>query len=515
VSTNDLRPVEPWEDDVNAPFEAEIGLLGAALTDDSGEAAKILFGIPVELFSNTMTAKLALAMPSAMNGHACPDIIALAAVVRERGDEGVLAFLRDKLFNWPTGANAALYADRIRFFANRRRERDLRSALRSATNGPQQDRAKAALDGFLALVEEEKQAAKPILQSAWDVADLRREPAEPEAVQFVSRLFVRPSFNIVFGPAQAGKSWAIMGLCIDAVTGGGNFLGCQDLPILPLRAFRDGERDERCLWVFGSEDTRGRVRRRAETLLEGRDLPNGRFVIATPPGGISIHMDAGWAWLMEQVERHQPTIVVLDTIASLTGHTLDVNDGAEVIPFIGKINALRAERELVIFALHHTRKGGTDAKRSAGDKADAMLGSGAWRSLSEGVLMLDCQDGDTSDIRVRSIKAKDIANPFPPFRACLESPAGRFRVLFDEEVAPAREAVLPRNPGGRPVKFSADAVLALRKKFPDGIGWNESLVADALDFGHATWVDRRDEVANELLRRGCVFISGSLRWPSP
>lgn len=350
---------------------------------------------------------------------------------------------------------------------------------------------------------------------SWDMADMMAEEDDPPPDEFVSRLFVRPSFNIVFGPPQAGKSWAVMALCLDAVLGGGNFLGCEDLYIKPLREIRDGK-DERVLWVFGSEDTRARVKRRLKTLLKSgpqseHTIPRGAFVVATPPGGTSIHLKDGWAWLLKKIEEIQPTIVVLDTIASLTGNSLDVNKAEQVIPFISQINSLRSEKNLIIFALHHTRKSSGDGKKSSGVQADAMLGAGAWRGLSEGVLMLDAPDGDTSKVTVLSVKAKDIDRPIPKLFVTLESPGGRFRQLDEDEQPAPREAV---QKGGRPPKFSASTILALREKNPSGIPWACEPICTLLDIGKSQWFERREIVFQALSDAGCAVIQGTLKWPS-
>jgi len=355
-----------------------------------------------------------------------------------------------------------------------------------------------------------------VVPDSWDLSEVIDEPDEPVRL-FVDRLFVRPSFNVVFGPPQAGKSWAVMALCLDAVMGGGCFLGAEDLQILPFREIRDGK-PEVCLWIFGSEDTKSRVKRRLKTLLAsgphaGKSVPKGAFIIATPPGGMSIHMPAGMKWVEEKIKETGATIVVMDTIASLTGATLDVNKAEQVVPFIAWINGLRTAHDLVIHGLHHTRKGSSDAKKSDGTKADAMLGAGAWRALSESCLMLDAPDGDTSKVTVRSIKAKDIDHPIPPMTVTLESPGGRFRVLEEDE-QPAEREKAGTGKGGRPKRFSAESVLALKAKFPFGLDWSEATISKALDIGHATWFDNQKSVLSELTAAGCSFTSGKVTWPA-
>ena len=127
--------------------------------------------------------------------------------------------------------------------------------------------------------------------------------------------------------------------------------------------------------------------------------------------------------------------------------------------------------------------------------------------------MLDSKDGDTSDVTVRSIKAKDIDNPIPTFHTTLERPGARFRPLDEGEAPPEMEPV--QKARGRPAKLSADSILALRPKFPDGIRWCPEDAGAAVDVKRATWFERQKDVASDLVSRGCVFIDGTLRWPTP
>lgn len=411
----------------------------------------------------------------------------------------------------PTTANAALYVGALVRAWARRVEKEAASHIGNGSSDAEmafwRDKSEAArLEAARASKLRAAAAA-----SSWDFADLAAEVDDPPPDEFVSRLFVRPSFNIVFGPPQAGKSWAVMALCLDAVMGGGNFLGCEELYVKPLREIRDG-RAEKCLWVFGSEDTKARVKRRLKILHASGPhaadpIPKGAFIVATPPGGMSIHMPDGWAWLVKKVAETHCTLLVLDTISSLTGNSLDVNKAEQVIPFISEINTLRAERNLIAFGLHHTRKGSADAKKTDGVKADAMLGAGAWRALSECVLMLDAQDGDTARVTALSIKSKDIDRPIPKLLVTLENPGGRFRELDEDEPPPAREEV---KRAGRPPAVTAAQIVALREKHPDGVPWRE--IPEILGVVEKTWKNNSARLQDEVLKLGHTVIVGVLKW---
>lgn len=351
-------------------------------------------------------------------------------------------------------------------------------------------------------------ASTPAIRSHWDLADAIAAAEEPPVDEFVARLFPRPSLNLVFGPPSSGKSWAFMALLLDAVChGGGSFLGADELSI-------QSTVNDRALWVFGAEDTDARVRRRLRCLWRGNHAeppPQGLFTYATPPAGVLLNTPEGWKWLENLIVTKSITLLALDTVASLTPGTLDVNKAEQVAPFMGKLLELRARHNLVLFALHHTRKASTELRKALVSHADSMLGAQTWRALADGCLMLDSQDGDTSKVTVRCVKAKDIDEPPPSFSVTLERPSARFRPLEDDETPPER---LPAHTSGRPQKLSAQSVLDLRPKFPHGIPWNQPSICSALDLSRRSWFNHRERVSNDLLALGCVVISGSLRWPS-
>src|SRR5206468_1216634 len=79
------------------------------------------------------------------------------------------------------------------------------------------------------------------------------------------------------------------------------------------------------------------------------------------------------------------------------------------------------------------------------------------------------QPGPTLDVTCRLVKSKDLENPVHVWRVSFERQWGRFRMLDLDEQAPEQETV--RKSGGRPAKFSVEAVFALRTKYPQGIAW--------------------------------------------
>lgn len=353
---------------------------------------------------------------------------------------------------------------------------------------------------------EEGAKPKPTLR---DLVDVLSEPDPPPPEMLVDRLFVRPSVNIVFGPPQAGKSWAVMQLCVDLVTGGGDFLGVEGLSILP-RLIKPGtfeRHPDRVLWVYGSEDTERRIKLRLRKLCQGRATPERRtFLFSSPPPELRFNSPEGLRWLKERITESEASVVVLDTVASLTGDTLDPSKAEQVGPFLKALHALRDAHDLCLFLVHHTRKGGQDAK-SQGSKADAMLGAQTWRSQSDSVLMLDCQDGKTEDVMVRSIKAKDIDKPIPATRVGLDTDTARFQELLEGDIPPERQKA---SAGGRKKLASVDAILALRPAHPQGVEW--SSVWNLIGIAEGTFKNNRRELQTALLALDHVVVNNTLKW---
>jgi len=394
----------------------------------------------------------------------------------------------------------------VRRLARTRREREAAKALLLAKT--ESDRASA----LIALRHADRPARNAVSPDAWewDFAKVHaeEEPAPPD--EFIERMIVRPSVNVMFGPPSSGKSWALLNSCLDAVHGGGCFADVEMLQIRP-RVSKFGGDPESCLWVFGSEDTERRMRSRTRTSYRNgphhdKDPAEGRFTFTTPPADLLLNHAAGQRWLEQKIARLRPSILVLDTVASLTGESLDVNKAEQVGPWLKWLHRLRDVYGLIVWIVHHTRKGGQDPKSAGGAKADAMLGAQTWRSLSDAVVMLDAIDGDTAKVTLRVVKAKDIDAPPPALHLTLDPESARFRELLEDEAAPER----PRNRGGRAAKVTTAAVLALRSSHPDGIDW--SAMPEKLGAGRSTWFRERGPIQDELSSLGHVVVGGILKW---
>ena len=342
-------------------------------------------------------------------------------------------------------------------------------------------------------------------EEVWDLAEaLTRDPPDPPE-ELVEGLITRPSVNLIFGPPSSGKSWAAMHLAILAAYGAGNYLGNPDTPVFPHRT-TDGAIDERVLWIFGSEDNQRRIELRLRRLISADPVSGwaparGVFSYKTPVPGLHLGTKDGREWVTRLLDKTKPTILALDTIASLTGDAIDSYDPKDVVPFMGWLHELRDSRQLTILGLHHTRKEAPDGKKSSASKADTMLGTQAWRSMADSCMMIDAKDGDTDDVTCRLVKSKDIDRPTKPFHSGFRDGVWSF-LRYDADEDPSKPKKIQ--------KGSPDHILSLRSDYPDGLPMSK--VWTILSCSRSVWMAKKDRTISELLKLGHTQVAGTLRW---
>lgn len=334
--------------------------------------------------------------------------------------------------------SAGVLVRRLLVLSAERAKRLAAHRLYRAQNPREAREAEAALG----MAEERgTRATAPVLEEpVSDLADVIARADAPEPDPCVEFMLARPAVGIIYGPPASGKSWAVMAMCLDLADGGGCVVGDERLQIRPLVTRYGGDPDV-VLWIHGSEDTRARVERRmrqcrAEGPHAHREPSRGRFLVASPPVGVSLGTSAGLDWLQRTADEHHATVIVLDTIGSLTGDTLDASKNEQVLPFMVRLHRIRSSGPdgRVILLVHHSRKGGTDPRAATGSKADAVMGAAAWRAQTDTLVQIEAEDGQTSKVvHLRVHKAKGVATSIPPVRITLPPGAARFRVLEDHE----------------------------------------------------------------------------------
>jgi len=395
-----------------------------------------------------------------------------------------------------------------------RAERD--AARRLATLGPAEATvARAELDYIAERREAIEGGEAGGAPEAEDAAVLLGDDAEPPAEELVERLITRPGVVIVYGASGSGKSYAVMAALLDLVGGGGTFCGAAGLQLRP-RLEKFGDEPDRVLWVYGSEDPRRRIRARLRELWDSgphaeKEFPVDRLLVASP-GPRCLATPEGLAWLRREIGAARASVVVLDTVQSLTSANLDGSDGGAVSRWMGEMHRIRDRFSAVVIPVCHTSKTPSDAKSVRG-KADALLGSQAWRSLADGMVMLDAPDGDASQGTLRIIKGKDVEDPIPPLKIGMDGASKRFRPLDEDEdgeTVPLASAARVDARVGRPRAATAESVLALRDGSPEGLAWGAAW--QRLGIGESTWKRLKGEIGRELAALGHVVRDGVLVW---
>jgi len=486
---------------MNLP-ELERDLIGAALFGDATKAIEASRLVSDEDFSSPITRRVWQAIRDSMEaGGGVADLGAVYQEVRAElnGHSPPLSWYGELEHATPSKADPCVHARILARDACDRRERAIAERGAGDAGG-----VLAAAEQIAAERKRREAIDEPVKVVVDDMADIFAAEPPPEPEVMVDGLMVRPGVVIVYGASGSGKSYALMAAASDLVLGGGCFCGVETLQIRP-RVTKFGGEPDRVLWVYGSEDTKRRIHRRMIEAAGGgphadKAFPRDRFFAASP-GATCLGSPKGLRWLEERMEATKATWVVLDTIQSLT--RFDVRDERIVSEWMTSLHDLRDRYQAIISPVAHTSKTPADAKSQRG-KADALLGSQAWRALADGLVMIDAQDGDASDARLRLIKGKDIDDPIAPVRLTFNGETKRFRELQEDENAPQRGRV------GRAAKVTVDAVLALQTAHPGGFEWSKG--DRLLGVSGSSWRTARGAIQKELIDMGHVVIEGMLRW---
>jgi len=407
-----IDPITASEEDPKlAAVTAENALLAACFIDP--DAAQGILGKlrPRHLTSDDRRAALASIQVATTQGAADTACVADELKRNDAFPHPAVPYIAALLDSCPSAANWPRYLRDVLEAAHRRDEQALREQLRNPKIKPHEQ------DFVIRQLTELRERATPTesLPPTWSIADLEAEPDEGPVDEMIAGVLVRGGVNVLFGPSGSTKSWALLHLAflLAQADGYGRFLGIEDA----LVACRPDGEPERILWCFGSEDSRRRVKKRT-LALRREHYPSA------PSNGLwlspahDLDTPEGLARLRALIEEHRATTLVIDTVSSAC--TLDPSDGPAVKTWIDALHRLCAEREdgLTIFVVHHTRKGGKEGQFNP-YAADNMLGSGSWRNLCDGVVLLHAPDGqvglDEQGIDLVVVKSKDLESR--PIRA--------------------------------------------------------------------------------------------------
>jgi KaiC/GvpD/RAD55 family RecA-like ATPase len=188
------------------------------------------------------------------------------------------------------------------------------------------------------------------------------EPATPPDY-LVDGFAERGSVILLTGDAGTAKSFIACDLCIAVV---------QARPWLGRKVKRG-----RALYVGAENSKRLTVRRLRALGLRGSDTAL-RYVCRAP---LVLSDLAHRSLIREEVEAHEPDVLVLDSALSLAG--IDPNDNAAVAEFMAWVRQLAEDRDLVVIVLHHESKSQVSTGRSTAAAAKAALGAMSWRGQAD------------------------------------------------------------------------------------------------------------------------------------
>ncbi len=190
---------------------------------------------------------------------------------------------------------------------------------------------------------------------------LLNEPEE-EVSWIIDDLLPSSGFSIIVAKPKVGKSTVArqMGL---SVARGEAFLGRQTTKGTVLYVSLEEKRSE----------VRNHFRLMGATGAENLGVYTG----STP--------EDAYEWLKREVERQKPVLIIIDTLFRFARVT-DVNDYAKIITVLDPLLSIAREKSVHLMVIHHARK-------SAGDGADATLGSTAIFGTVDTAILLKRMDG--------------------------------------------------------------------------------------------------------------------------
>jgi archaellum biogenesis ATPase FlaH len=194
-----------------------------------------------------------------------------------------------------------------------------------------------------------------------DLALLDRPPAPPDYL--IKGLAERGSVILLAGDSGTCKSFLGSDMAI-AVVHGRPWLG---------RSVKQG----RALYIGAENSRRLTVRRLRALGLRSSDSAMSYLCRAPLILNNEDHRGA----LADEVQRHKPDLLVLDSALSLAG--IDPNDNGLVSEFMAWVRHLAEGHDLVIVILHHENKSSIYPGRSTAAAAKAALGAMSWRGQSD------------------------------------------------------------------------------------------------------------------------------------
>ena len=205
-----------------------------------------------------------------------------------------------------------------------------------------------------------------------------RRPAEledrpPDRQWLVEGLWGRQAVGIIGGEPKCGKSFLALDLAVAVAAGVPclrRFPSVQPGPVL----------------MFAAEDAGHIVRRRLQGISAAADADFEALDIAVIDVPV-LRLDhaADRKRLVETVERHGPSLLVLDPLVRL--HGVDENAVSEIAPILGFLRDVQRRSGAAVLLVHHARKS------AASRPGQALRGSSELHAWGDNNLYLRRRDG--------------------------------------------------------------------------------------------------------------------------
>lgn len=188
------------------------------------------------------------------------------------------------------------------------------------------------------------------------------------------------------GRPKRGKSWLALQIAVDVVAGGSRF----------------GETSPGRVLYFALEDTPRRLQARLMQMgaTGSPDLIFHNKLPSLDQGGL--------VRLLELMDRHEPNLVVIDTLSRVMGRKRDQDSTADMTDFLAPLQEQAFARHACILPIEHHRKPSNDPS----DMIDDISGSTAKAAVPDGIMGLYRKTGEaTAILKVtgRDIQERDLS----------------------------------------------------------------------------------------------------------
>lgn len=255
----------------------------------------------------------------------------------------------------PTSANVEHYGQIVLDLAMRRRVLDEVGKLATSAYSLDGEFSLVTHIERLGAIHKERRKDAPFSETLAQLLDREFPPLRWR----VDGLIADGALTVFAGKPKIGKGFLSLQLA-QAVAHGTTFLGrdCARGSVLYL-ALEDGAR---------------RIQRRLKMqLAEHSDLVE--FIYDCPP----LDSKEGFLALMDEVERHQPDLLIIDTFSGSKSGKFDENVAKDMAPLINRLRKLAQDRDLAVWAIFH------HGKITSGDAILDLRGSSAIGAAADSI----------------------------------------------------------------------------------------------------------------------------------